>query len=183
MVPGWFPFKIVSDSPAFHSRWPLLLKIEISSNGQHCPILCQNVPKFELYKHNDELFNEVGITGHNFERGPSKDYSTKVWLQLVQWFLRRRLKCEMLTDGRQTKSDDNSSHGLKARWAKKKSILRTQYLYLKCSKTWLFIFMPGIWKWLMYTFWGGWGVWKIYLISKYFESNKNSGQEHYVTLT
>jgi hypothetical protein len=61
---------------------------------------------------------EVGITGHNFERGPSKDHSTKVWLQLVQWFLRRRLKCEMLTDGRRTKSDDNSSHGLKARWAK-----------------------------------------------------------------
>jgi hypothetical protein len=36
MVPGWVPFKIVSDSPALHSRWPLLLKIEISSNGQHC---------------------------------------------------------------------------------------------------------------------------------------------------
>jgi hypothetical protein len=27
---------------------------------------------------------------------------TKVWLQLAQWFLRRRLKCEMLTDGRET---------------------------------------------------------------------------------
>jgi hypothetical protein len=26
MVPGWFPFKNVSDSPALHSRWPLLLK-------------------------------------------------------------------------------------------------------------------------------------------------------------
>ena len=52
---------------------------------------------------------EVGITGHNFERGPSKDHSTKIWLQLVQWFPRRRLKCEMLTDGRRTKSDDNSS--------------------------------------------------------------------------
>ena len=57
MVPGWVPFKIVSDSPALHSRWPLLLKIEISSNGQNCSILSQNVPKFELYKHNDELFN------------------------------------------------------------------------------------------------------------------------------
>ena len=57
MVPGWFPFKIVSDSPALHLRWPLLLKIEISSNGQNCSILSQNVPKFELYKHNDELFN------------------------------------------------------------------------------------------------------------------------------
>jgi hypothetical protein len=51
MVPGWFPFKIVSDSPALHSRWPLLLKIEISSNGQNCSILSQNVSKFELCKH------------------------------------------------------------------------------------------------------------------------------------
>jgi hypothetical protein len=30
--------------------------IEISSKGQNCSILSQNVPKFELYKH-DELFN------------------------------------------------------------------------------------------------------------------------------
>ncbi len=37
---------------------------------------------------------EVRITGHNFGRGPSKDHSTKVWLQLAQWFLRRRLLCE-----------------------------------------------------------------------------------------
>ena len=37
---------------------------------------------------------EVGITGHNFGRGPSKDHSTKVWLQLAQWFLRRRFLCE-----------------------------------------------------------------------------------------
>jgi hypothetical protein len=34
-----------------------LLKIEISSNGQNCSILSQNVSKFELYKHNDELFH------------------------------------------------------------------------------------------------------------------------------
>ena len=32
-------------------------KIEISLNGQNCSILGQKVPKFELYKHNDELFN------------------------------------------------------------------------------------------------------------------------------
>ena len=57
MVPGWVPFKFVSDSPALHSRWPLSLKIEISSNGQNCSILSQNVPKFELCKHNDELFS------------------------------------------------------------------------------------------------------------------------------
>jgi hypothetical protein len=40
-----------------YPRWPPLLKIEISSNGQNCSILSQNVPKFELYKHNDEHFN------------------------------------------------------------------------------------------------------------------------------
>ena len=57
MVPGWVPFKIVSDSPALHSRWPLLLKIYFFSNGQNCSILSQNVPKFELCKHNDELFS------------------------------------------------------------------------------------------------------------------------------
>jgi hypothetical protein len=34
-----------------------MLKIEISSNGQNCSILSQKVTKFELYKHNDELFN------------------------------------------------------------------------------------------------------------------------------
>jgi hypothetical protein len=59
----------------------------------------------------------VGSRNHNFQGGPPKDHSTKVWLQLAQWFLRRRLKCDMLTDGRQTKSDGNSSHGLKARSA------------------------------------------------------------------
>jgi hypothetical protein len=37
---------------------------------------------------------EVGITGHTFGRGPSKDHSTKVLLQLVLWFLRRRFLCE-----------------------------------------------------------------------------------------
>jgi hypothetical protein len=29
MVLGWVPFKLVSDSSALHSRWLLLLKIEI----------------------------------------------------------------------------------------------------------------------------------------------------------
>ena len=57
MVLGWSPFKIVSVSTVLYPRWPPLLKIEISSNGQNCSILSQKVPKFELYKHNDELFN------------------------------------------------------------------------------------------------------------------------------
>ena len=56
MILRWSPFKIVSVSAVLYSRWPPLLKIEISSNGQNCSILSQKVPKFELYKH-DELFN------------------------------------------------------------------------------------------------------------------------------
>jgi hypothetical protein len=47
------------------------------------------VPKFELYKHNDELFNiyygwiQDGADGHIFERGPPKDHISKVWLRLA----------------------------------------------------------------------------------------------------
>jgi hypothetical protein len=67
MVPGWVPLKIVSDSPALYPRWPSLLKIEISSNGQNCCILSQNVPKFELYKHNDELLTFITGFFKNFE--------------------------------------------------------------------------------------------------------------------
>ena len=58
MILRWSPFKIVSVSAVLYPRWPPLLKIEISSNGQNCSILSQKVPKFELYKHNDELFNK-----------------------------------------------------------------------------------------------------------------------------
>ena len=57
MILRWPPFKIVSVSAVLYPRWPPLLNIEISSNGQNCSILSQKVPKFELYKHNDELFN------------------------------------------------------------------------------------------------------------------------------
>ena len=57
MILGWSSFKIVSVSAVLYPRWPPLLKIEISSNGQNCSILSQKLSKFELYKHNDELFN------------------------------------------------------------------------------------------------------------------------------
>ena len=57
MILRWSPFKIVSVSAGLYPRWPPLLKIEISSNGQNCSILSQKVPKFELYKHNDDHFN------------------------------------------------------------------------------------------------------------------------------
>jgi hypothetical protein len=47
--------------------------MEISSNGQNCSILSQKVTKFELYKHNDELFNkyygEISILSHGGHLG------------------------------------------------------------------------------------------------------------------
>jgi hypothetical protein len=46
MVPGWVPFKIMSDSSALHSRWLLFLKIEISSIVHCCFSLSQNELKF-----------------------------------------------------------------------------------------------------------------------------------------
>jgi hypothetical protein len=57
MILGWSPFKMLSVSTVLYPRKPPLLKIKISSNGQNCSILSQKVPKFELCKHNDELFN------------------------------------------------------------------------------------------------------------------------------
>ena len=49
--------KLSPSAPSCIQKWTPLLKIEISSNGQNCSILSQKVSKFELYKHNDELFN------------------------------------------------------------------------------------------------------------------------------
>jgi hypothetical protein len=75
MILRWSPFKIVSVSAVLYPRWPPLLKIEISSSGQNCSTLSQKVPKFELYKHNDELFNkyygifyELGTTQGSFQQ-------------------------------------------------------------------------------------------------------------------
>jgi hypothetical protein len=48
MILVWVPFKIVSVSAVLYPRWPPLLKIEISSNGQNCSILGQIVPKVEI---------------------------------------------------------------------------------------------------------------------------------------
>ena len=48
MILGWSPFKTVSVSAVLYPRWPPLLKIEISLNGQNGSILSQKVPKFEL---------------------------------------------------------------------------------------------------------------------------------------
>ena len=57
MIPRRSPFKIVSVSAVVYPTWPPLLKIIFFSNSQNCSMLSQKVPKFELYKHNDYLFN------------------------------------------------------------------------------------------------------------------------------
>jgi hypothetical protein len=57
IVLGWVAFKIVSDSPALHSRWLLLQKIEISSIVHCCFSINQNELKFELQLHGNEYFN------------------------------------------------------------------------------------------------------------------------------
>ena len=57
MVPGWVPFKIVSDRFALHSSWLLLLKIEISSIVHCCFSLSQNELKFYLQLPGQEKFN------------------------------------------------------------------------------------------------------------------------------
>jgi hypothetical protein len=46
MVLGWSPFNIVSDSSALHSKWLLLLKIEISLVVNFRFIINQNELKF-----------------------------------------------------------------------------------------------------------------------------------------
>ena len=40
---------------------------------------------------------EGGAVGHNFEMGLHKDYPCQVWFNLVQWFQRKRFKCDLLS--------------------------------------------------------------------------------------
>ena len=68
--------------------------IEIGSIVSEEKIFFKFHPPFFLFLAWRPSWLEVGITGHNFGRGPSKVHSTKVLLQLAQWFLRRRFLCE-----------------------------------------------------------------------------------------
>jgi hypothetical protein len=53
-------------------KWPKLL------------FLSQNVPKFELcFLAWRPSWLEIGINGHNFGMGPSKNHFSKVWLRLA----------------------------------------------------------------------------------------------------
>jgi hypothetical protein len=65
MILWWSPFKILSSSPVLGPRWTLLLQINdslhIKSDARRWP-----------------CWLEVCIVGHNFERGSSKAYLSKV---------------------------------------------------------------------------------------------------------
>ena len=66
---------------------------------------------------------------NNLWRGPSIDASYQVSLHLAEWFKRRRLKCEKLTDDiRRTPSDGKSSHCLWQGELKTMILPRTKYL-------------------------------------------------------
>jgi hypothetical protein len=68
--------------------------VEIGSVVSEEKIFLKFHPPFFLFLAWQPSWLEVGNTEHNVGRGPSKDHSTKVWLQLTQWFLRRRFLCE-----------------------------------------------------------------------------------------
>jgi hypothetical protein len=53
----------VSVSAVLYPRWPPLLKIQISSNGQNCSILRQKVPKFGPFEE-ISIFSNGGHLGY-----------------------------------------------------------------------------------------------------------------------
>jgi hypothetical protein len=40
---------------------------------------------------------EGGAAGYNFERDPPRDHPCQVRFNLVQWFQRKRFKCDLLS--------------------------------------------------------------------------------------
>jgi hypothetical protein len=41
--------------------------------------------------------SQGGAVRHNFERNPPSYHPYQVWFNLVQWFQRRRFKCDLLS--------------------------------------------------------------------------------------
>ena len=56
----------------------------------------QTIKEISISNNNWHLEVEGGAVRFNFERGTPKDYPSQVSLNLVQWFQRRRFKCESL---------------------------------------------------------------------------------------
>jgi hypothetical protein len=72
-----------------YPRWPPLLKIEITSNGQNCCIWSHYGLKFELYKYNYELFN-ILYSGFSYELLAFADFDRLCKL---------RINCTLWTNG------------------------------------------------------------------------------------
>ena len=76
---------------------------------------------------------------HNSGRGPSSEHFWQVWLISVQWFQRRRFKCEKLTDGRtdgrRMLTHDKSSHGLWPGELKNQRLSRACIVHLVIKRT------------------------------------------------
>ena len=58
---------------------------------------------------------------HKSSRWPSNEHFWQVWFNSVQWFQRRRFKCEKLTDGRTDAYPWQKLTWPMARWAKNRS--------------------------------------------------------------
>ena len=58
--------------------------VEIGSVVSEKKILLKYHPPFFIFLAWWPSWLEIGITGHKFGRGSSKDHSTKVWLRLAQ---------------------------------------------------------------------------------------------------
>jgi hypothetical protein len=50
-------------------------------------------------------------SAHKSGRGPSNEHLWQFWLKSVQWFQRRRVKCEKLTDGRLPMTKAHMAYG------------------------------------------------------------------------
>ena len=61
--------------------------VEIGSVVSEEKIFLNYIPPFSIFSLVAILVGSPDHRTHNFGRGTSKDYSTKVWLQLTQWFL------------------------------------------------------------------------------------------------
>ena len=68
--------------------------VEIGSVVSEENIFFKFHPPFFLFLAWRPSWLKIGITRHNCGRGLSKDHSTKVWLELTQWFMKRRFLCE-----------------------------------------------------------------------------------------
>jgi hypothetical protein len=67
----------------FQKSSPLKVLVQLKPNL----IFLKFHPHFFLFLAWRPSWLEVGITGHKFGRVPSKDHSTKVWLQLTLFLL------------------------------------------------------------------------------------------------